>query len=112
MAEPIWNGFLRLSLVSCRVFLSPATSDRNRIVLQPRNRSTGNPVLPRFVDARTGELCTEVVQAHQFETGRFVDFTDAELRELAGPPSQVIDIDSFLPLGTIDRLYFEQFYYV
>jgi DNA end-binding protein Ku len=114
MAEPTWNGFLRLSLVSCRVYLSPATSDRKWVRLEPLNPKTGNPVVPGFVDARTGEIVPAdgAGQAHQFENGRYVSLGEGELRQLAGPPSQVIDIDSFIPQDSIDRLFFESFYYI
>jgi DNA end-binding protein Ku len=114
MAEPTWNGFLRLSLVSCRVFLSPATSDRKWVRMEPLSAATGNPVIPGYVDARTGAAVTteSTVQAHQYENGRYVQVSESELRTLAGPPSQVIDIDSFIPQGSIDRLFFESFHYV
>ena len=37
MAEAVWNGFLRLSLVSCPVRLAPATSDAHVIQLDQLN---------------------------------------------------------------------------
>jgi DNA end-binding protein Ku len=114
MAEPTWNGFLRLSLVSCRIYLSPATSERKWVRLEPLNPKTGNPVVPGFVDVRTGEIvpADAAGQAHQFENGRYVSLDEGELRRLAGPPSQVIDIVNFIPKDSIDRLYFESYFYI
>ena len=51
MPEAVWNGFLRLSLVSCPVRLAPATSDAHNIRLDQLNSRTGNPVAEQFVDA-------------------------------------------------------------
>ena len=56
MAEAVWNGFLRLSLVSCPVRLALATSDAHMIKLDQLNSRTGNPVSQQFVDSRTGDV--------------------------------------------------------
>src|SRR5260370_1287176 len=55
MAEADWNGFLRLSLVSCPITLSPATSDAQRVKLDLLSARTGNPLAQQYVDARIGE---------------------------------------------------------
>ena len=45
MPEAVWNGFLRLSLVSCPVRLALATND-HLIRLDQVNSRTGNLVTP------------------------------------------------------------------
>ena len=47
-----WNGYLKLSLVSCAVTLIPA---RDRVLFNIINRETGNRVHSWVVDADTGE---------------------------------------------------------
>src|SRR5260370_23840206 len=90
MAEPTWNGFLRLSLVSCRVYLSPATTDTRRVKLEPLNPGTGNPVAEQFVDTRTGDVVPReaAVPAYKAQDGQFIRIDDDELTELAGPPTE------------------------
>ena len=44
MAEAVWNGSLRLSLVSCPIYLSAATNSSRRIKLDLLSARTGNPV--------------------------------------------------------------------
>jgi DNA end-binding protein Ku len=114
MADPIWNGFLRLSLVSCRIDLSPATTDRKRVRLEPFNINTDNPVTQQFVDNRTGAIVSPeaTVQAYEYADGRYLVISGDELKELGGAPSEILDIDHFIPLGTVDRLFFEGFYYI
>ena len=114
MAEPAWSGSLHLSPVACRVKLVPAVSDPPAIRLEPINIATGNPVTAGFVDAVTGEpVAPEAIgQAHRYDNGRFVTISEAELRELAGPPSETIEIDDFVPLGSVDRLLHERLYYL
>src|SRR5579871_2743668 len=56
MPRASWSGFLRLSLVTCPIYLSPATTEAKRIRLNQLNAKTGNRVAQRLVDAKTGEL--------------------------------------------------------
>ena len=49
MAEAVWNGFLRLSLVAAPVRLTPATTDANVTRLDQLNAGSGNPVAQQFV---------------------------------------------------------------
>ena len=52
-----WKGYLKLSLVSCPISLFPATSGREKISFHQLNKSTGNRIRYRKVDAETdGEL--------------------------------------------------------
>jgi DNA end-binding protein Ku len=72
MAEAVWNGSLRLSLVSCPIYLSAATSDAKRIKLNLLSARTGNPVTEQFVDAKTGDVVAAdaLVKGYEFETSR------------------------------------------
>ncbi|MBV8889967.1 MAG: Ku protein [Alphaproteobacteria bacterium] len=114
MPEPTWNGFLRLSLVSCPVYLSPATTDGRRVKLERLSARTGNPVRQQFVDPRTGDVVAPeaLVHGYEFSHGRYVNISDAELRELETEPSKIIDIDYFVPQQQIDRLYLETPFYL
>lgn len=44
MPHAYWSGFLRLSLVSCPIYLSAATTERERISLHQINPETGNRI--------------------------------------------------------------------
>jgi DNA end-binding protein Ku len=114
MAESTWNGFLRVSLVSCRVHLSPAISEGDRVKLALLNPGTGNPVEERLVDSKTGSVVSPeaAVQGYQSAAGEYVRVSAAELDKVAGPQSQIIDIEHFVPLGAIDRLFLDEFFYV
>ena len=50
-----WKGYLKLSLVSCPIALFPATSEREKISFHQLNKSTGNRIKYRKVDADTGD---------------------------------------------------------
>ena len=103
-----------MSLVSCRVHLSPAISEGDRVKLALLNPGTGNPVEERLVDSKTGSVVSPeaAVQGYQSAAGEYVRVSAAELDKVAGPQSQIIDIEHFVPLGAIDRLFLDEFFYV
>src|SRR5437763_14959171 len=113
MPEAVWNGFLRLSLVSCPVNVAPATSDAHSIRLEQLNSRTGNPVTTQFVDSRTGEVvgADAVVKGYQAASGP-VTITDGELEALAAEPANIIEVAHFAPKDQIDRARLEASYYI
>ena len=60
MPRASWNGFLRLSLVSCPVYLSPATSEAKRIRLNQLNAETGNRVAQQLFVRGQATLSTAI----------------------------------------------------
>ncbi len=49
-----WTGYLKLSLVTCPVALTPATSESGKIRFHTLSRKTGNRVTSRWIDEVTG----------------------------------------------------------
>ena len=62
--------------------------------------------------------CNEVVErsalvkGYEFQKDQYVRFTDEELKSLEGEASKVIDIAEFVPLSSVDPIYFEKTYYL
>jgi DNA end-binding protein Ku len=114
MAEAVWKGSLRLSLVSCPIHLSAATSDSKRIKLGLLSERTGNPVREQFVDAKTGDVVAieALVKGYEFESSRYVTVTDEELKKLGRAVHNIIDLEHFVPRDQIDRLYFDTAYFI
>src|ERR1700733_12750497 len=99
MVEAVWNGFLRLSLVSCPIRLTSATSDSKRIKLDLLSARTGNPVTEQFVDAKTGDVVAKeaLVKGYEFAASRYVTVTDDELAKLGGIAGNLIELEQFVP---------------
>ncbi len=63
-------------------------------------------------------VCNEVVErsalvkGYEFQKDQYVRFTDEELKSLEGEASKVIDIAEFVPLSSVDPIYFEKTYYL
>jgi hypothetical protein len=90
------NRFLHLSsLVSCPVYMAPATTETNRIRLNLLNEHTGYRLTRQLSDFKTGEFVEPdgVIKGYEYERGRYVTVTDDELEALQVPFSKVIELD-------------------
>ena len=114
MAKAVWNGFLRLSLVSCPVRLSPAIAESKGPRLEQLNGRTGNPVTQQFLDAKTGDVVAAdaVAKGAAVEGGSYVALSEKELAGLSEEPSNIIDVMQFVPAGRVDRALLETRYYI
>jgi DNA end-binding protein Ku len=112
--RPNWKGFLKLSLVSCAVALYPATSTSQRIRFNIINRKTGNRIRNDIIDAETGQPVEpeDRVKGYQVEKGRYVLVEDEELDNVALESTHTIDIEEFVPIGEVDRIYLDESYYL
>src|ERR1700746_4027484 len=114
MPRASWNGFLRLSLVSCPVSLVPATTEAKRIRFNQLNRETGNRLAQQLVDSKTGETVDrdQIVKGYEYDRGRYVTISDDELKALQIESSKIVDLDRFVDRDDVDPIYLETPYYV
>lgn len=112
--RPNWKGFLKLSLVSCAVALYPATSTSQRIRFNIINRETGNRIRNEVVDAETGDPVApeDRVKGYEIEKGQYVLIDEDELDNVALESTHTIDIDEFVPMSDVDRIYLDESYYL
>jgi DNA end-binding protein Ku len=109
-----WKGYLKLSLVTCPVSLTPATTESDKVRFHTINRSTGRRVRTHYVDAETGKPVKDgdEVKGYEASEGQFVTFTDEELDTVALESVRQIDIDTFVPADTIPWIWYDSPYYV
>jgi DNA end-binding protein Ku len=114
MPRASWNGFLKLSLVSCPVYLSPATTESKRIRLNQLNAETGNRLKQQLIDSETGEVVErdQIAKGYEFERGRYVTLDDDELKALQIESSKIIDLSQFVSRDEVDPVYLDAPYYV
>lgn len=112
--RPNWKGFLKLSLVSCAVALYPATTTSQRIRFNIINRATGNRIRNKVVDVETGEPVEQEdrVKGYQFEKGQYVLLEEDELDNVALESTHTIDIEQFVPVSEVDRIYLDESFYL
>jgi DNA end-binding protein Ku len=112
--RPNWKGFLKLSLVSCGVAMYPATSTSQRIRFNIINKATGNRIRNEVVDAETGDPVEsdDRIKGYEIEKGEYILLEDDELDNVALDSTHTIDIDEFVPMADVDRIYLDESYYI
>jgi hypothetical protein len=109
-----WKGYLKLSLVSCPVALFPASSEREKIRFHQINKTTGNRIKYRKVDAETEEdvETSDIVKGYEVGKGEYIELEPEELEAVAVESTRTLEIDVFVPKKEIDELYLNNPYYI
>ncbi len=109
-----WKGYLKLSLVTCRVAMVPATSAQGKVRFHTINRATGNRVESRYVDEKTGKPVREQDQRKGYPVSedRLVILEDEELEDVALDSTRTIDIDMFVPDDSIGWIWYDRPHYL
>jgi DNA end-binding protein Ku len=112
--RPYWKGYLKLSLVSCPIALTPATSSSEKISFRQVNKETGNRIRYKKVDTETDEEVPSDQIGKGYEVGKneFLIMDDEELEAVELESNHTIDIDQFVPFTQIDKRYYDQPYYI
>jgi DNA end-binding protein Ku len=111
--RPFWKGYLKLSLVTCAVALTPAITENAKIRFHVLNRRTGNRVVSRYVDAIDGAPVDEdnIVKGYEKAEDEFVLLEDEELDAVALESTRTIDIERFAPAESIDWAWYDRAHY-
>ena len=64
--RPFWKGYLKLSLVTCPVALTPATTENEKVRFHTLNRRTGARVQAQYVDSGTGKPVEDPQESPHF----------------------------------------------
>lgn len=109
-----WKGYLKLSLVTCAVSLHPAVTQGRKIRFNMVDRRSGERVESRYVDSVTGKPVDDEDEMRAFEhaDGRYVEINDEDLAAVGLKSARTIDIETFLPAGSIDWIYFDVPHYL
>ena len=112
-SRPIGNGNISFGLVSIPVKLFSATRSKsvsfNLLHAKDLSRIQQKiycPVDDAIIDR------SELVRGYEVEKGRYVTFTDEELKALEAHGDHSIEITEFVPLSEVDPVYFEESYYL
>jgi len=112
--RPTWEGHLRLSLVTCPVALYTATERAADVHFNLINPKTNNRIRMQTVDAGTGDVVerSELVKGFEVSKNKYVLFDQDELDAVKLESTRVIDIEEFVDAATIDRIYWDEPYYL
>ena len=112
-ARPTWQGHLRLSLVTCPVALYSAVSRGSEVSFHLINPETDNRIRMVATDPDTGPVeRSKLVKGYEFEKNQYVVLTDEDLESAKIESTKVIDIERFVDEREIDRIYWNEPYYL
>ena len=117
MARPVWEGHLRLSLVTCPVALFKATSEGEGVHFHLLHPQTHNRVKQTWKDPTLPEGEQEVprgqlLHGFELERGQYVIIEDEDLKSVRLESTKTIQIERFVDAASIDRLYWDQPYFL
>lgn len=109
-----WKGYLKLSLVTCPVAMTPATSENEKVRFHTLNAKTGNRVVSRYIDAVSGKPVEEDDQVKGYPRGEdeYVLLEDEELEAVALESTRTIDIDMFVRSDSIEWIWYDKPHYL
>lgn len=109
-----WKGYLKLSLVTCPVAMTPATSENEKVRFHTLNAKTGNRVVSQYVDAISDKPVDEDDEVKGYQRGEddYVMLEDEEIEAVALESKRTIDIESFVPRDTIEWIWYDKPHYL
>lgn len=112
--RPAWKGYLKLSLVSCAVELTGATSQSEKVSFRIINRKTGNTVRRQYIDSVTGKPVADDDEVKGYEIGddEYLLVEEDEIESVQIESSHTLSIESFVDRADIPQIYFDTPYYV
>jgi DNA end-binding protein Ku len=111
--RPSWQGHLKLSLVTCPVALFTATNSGGDVRFNLINPKTNNRIKMITTDPDTGPINrSDLVKGYEVTKGEYILLTDEEIRSVKLESTKIIDIDRFVPEADIDRIYWDEPYYL
>jgi DNA end-binding protein Ku len=105
---------ISFGLVAIPVKLYSATISSERISFNLLRAKDGSRVKQQYVAVNDGKIVerSEMTKGYEFAKDQYVIFSAPELKELEDKTSHSIDIAQFVPLETVDPVYFAGTYYL
>lgn len=112
--RPFWKGYLKLSLVTCPVAMTPAVTDSEKVRFHTLNRATGHRVVSQYVDEGSGKPVADEDEVRGYQRGEddYVMLEDDELASVALESARTIDIESFVPADGIGWIWYDRPHYL
>jgi DNA end-binding protein Ku len=113
-ARALGSASIAFGLVSIPVKLYSAAESAATVRFNQIDRRDGGRIKQQLISSNSGEIVPrdEIVKGYEFAKGQYVLFSPEELKALDVAATHMIDIDQFLPDGTVDRIYFDKAYYL
>ena len=112
-ARPMATATISFGLVSIPCKLFPTVDNTSAVRFNYLSKD-GSRLRQQYIRASDGEIVEreDRVQGYEFAKGQYVTFTADELKALNVVATNAIDIDEFIPLADVERVFIERVYYL
>ncbi len=113
-ARSIASLTISFGLVAIPVKLYSATVSSERLSFNLLRQKDGSRVKQQYIAVNDGKAVerSEMVKGYEFAKDQYVMFSPEELKALEDATTHSIDIGQFVPLESVDPLYFDGTYYL
>ena len=113
-ARSIASLTISFGLVAIPVKLYSATVSSERISFNLLRQKDGSRVKQQYIAVNDGKTVerSEMVKGYEFAKDQYVMFSPEELKALEDATTHSIDIGQFVPLESVDPIYFDGTYYL
>jgi DNA end-binding protein Ku len=113
-ARSIASLTISFGLVAIPVKLYSATVSNERISFNLLRQKDGSRVKQQYVAVNDGKLVerSDMTKGYEFAKDQYVLFSADELKALEDTTTHTIDISQFVPLESVDPIYFDGTYYL
>jgi len=113
-ARPIATLTVSFGLVSIPVKLYSATEASRAISFNLLHKACGSRLKQQYVCVKEEVIVPreDMVKGYEFEKDQYVQFTPEELKLLEEAGTHTADIAEFVPIESIDPVYFDKAYYL
>jgi DNA end-binding protein Ku len=114
-ARAIATANISFGLVSIPVKLFSAGNSSAAVSFNMLHGKCGSRVKQQYVCPKEDNIVVprdEIRKGYEFAKDQYVLFTDEELKALEEQSTQTVDVTEFVPLSSIDPVYFDKAYYL
>jgi DNA end-binding protein Ku len=113
-ARSIASLTISFGLVAIPVKLYSATLSTGRISFNMLHAKDGSRLRQQYLCEKEGKPVErkDIVKGYEFAKGQYVMFTPEELKALEEAGSHAVDVTEFVPLDSVDPIYFDRAYYL
>lgn len=113
-ARPIASATISFGLVSVPVKLYSSSESAATVSFNMVHKACGTRVKQQYICPKEEKVVEkdEIVKGYEFAKGQYVLFTPEEVKALEEKATNSIDINEFVPLSEVDRIYLDKVYYL
>jgi DNA end-binding protein Ku len=113
-ARSIGSLTISFGLVAIPVKLYSATVSANAISFNLLHKDCGSRLKQQYICVKDGSVVdrNEMVKGYEFAKDQYVTFSPEEIKALEEAGTHAVDIAEFVPVESIDPVYFDKTYYL